>query len=186
MDFNHYKQHRFLPLEQAAKSKREGLKKNCVILEKNVAEVKQETKNMRKDIESLNNNSEKARRCINERKEQLFAKLEKKANAMIEDARQICERKTRSIEENMKTAETFENRVKATADMARSLLQDGNDEDIVRSYKSVQENVNKNEKKQGKQIEDDVVLPWSSEEIDRILAEEIINAMKKGNAVFEI
>ena len=180
MDFTHDKQHRFSPLEQAAKSKHEGLNKNCEILEKTVNEVRKKTEDMRKDIELLNNNFDKTQRLINEHKEQLFAKVEKKANSMIEDARRIWIRKTRNIEDNIKRMETFGNRGKATANLARTLLQDGNDEEILRSYKSVQKNVNKEGKEQNVQVKDDVVMPWSSDEIHTQLAEEIINFTKKG------
>ena len=56
---------------------------------------------------------------------------------MIQDARQVFDRNTRILAERVQQREIFVNRVKASTDTARSLMENGNDEEIVRSYQSV-------------------------------------------------
>ena len=146
MEFDHDKQHKFSPLEQAAQSKRKNLKKNCEILERAVADSDRATHVLKEDRKSVNCNFDKARRVVNERKEQLFGRLQerlqKNTNSIIQDVRQNFDRKMRKINRGINETETIVNRMKASADMARSLLENGNDEEIVRSFQSVEENVN--------------------------------------------
>ena len=180
MDFDHDKQHKFTPLERAAQSKRKDLKKNCEILERTVEHGKKETCTLKEDIKSLNNDFDKMQRLINERKQQFLAKVhntvDKKTNSMIEDARQVLDDKTKNIQAEIHEREGFLNRVKTSADMARSLLENANDEEIVRSCQSVQQNVNNTiEKGNHKEIcvENYSVHSWSSDEIDKMLLVEI-------------
>ena len=63
--------------------------------------------------------------------------------------------------------------MKASADMARSLLENGNDEEIVRSCQSVQRNVHHPMEKRESIAEDCVVISWSSDEIDTMILAEI-------------
>ena len=118
----------------------------------------------------------KAQRLKNERKEQLLGKLQerlqKKTNLVIEDARQIVDDNTGILEERIHQRETFVNRVKASTNMARSLLENGNDEEIVRSYQSVVNNDAIENDEENNKI-DDTVLSLSSDEIDTMLLAEI-------------
>ena len=178
MEFDHDKQHKFSPLEQAAQSKRKDLKTSSEILEKTVADCNRETRVLKEDCVLLNRNFDKAQRVINERKEQLLGRLQerlqKKTNSMIDDARQVFDRKTRNIDGRINDTLTFVNRVKASADMAHSLLENGNEEEIVRSFQSVQENVNNTKREAHEDVHDDVgVLPWNSAEIDKMLLAEV-------------
>ena len=64
--------------------------------------------------------------------------------------------------------------------MARSLLENGNDEEIVRSFQSVQENVNSANKEVHQDIYvDDNVLPWSAGEVDKMLLAEFKDFVKE-------
>jgi hypothetical protein len=93
---------------------------------------------------------------------------------MIDDVRQVFDRKTRNIDGRINDTLTFVNRVKASADMAHSLLENGNEEEIVRSFQSVQENVNNTKREADEDVYDDVgVLPWNSAEIDKMLLAEV-------------
>jgi hypothetical protein len=99
--------------------------------------------------------------------------LQKKTNLVIEDARQIVDDNTGILEERIHQRETFVNRVKASTNMARSLLENGNDEEIVRSYQSVVNNdAIENDVEENNKI-DDTVLSLSSDEIDTMLLAEI-------------
>jgi hypothetical protein len=178
MGFDHDKQHTFLPLEQAAQCKRKDLKTSSEILEKTVADCNRETRVLKKNCVLLNCNFDKTQCVINERKEQLLGRLQerlqKKTNSIIDDARQVFDRKSRNIDGRINETETFVNRVKASADTARSLLENGNDEEIVRSFQSVQENVNNAKREVHEDLHGDVgVLPWNSGEIDKMLIAEI-------------
>ena len=195
MEFDHDKQHKFSPIEQAARSKRKNLKKNCEILERAVADSDRATQVLKEDRKSLDCNFDKARRVVNERKEQLLARLQKilrkKTNSMIEDVRHNFDRKTRDFDSRINGRETFMNRVKASTDMARSLLENGNDEEIVCSYKSVQENVNNANREASQLVDvrhDDVsVLPWIPDKIDTMLLAEIKDIEDKGiNVIYDL
>ena len=180
MDFDHNKEHKFLPLKQAAQNKRKDLKKNCEMLERAAAVSNSDTCVLKKKAKSLENEFNSTERLINERKQQLLAKInnvvDKKTNSMIEDARRVLNGKTKIIVEEIHEREGFFKRMKASADMARSLLATGNDEEIVCSYHSLQENVN-NATKQGNKeelyAENRDVKSWHFDEIDTMLITEI-------------
>jgi hypothetical protein len=179
MDFDHDKQHEFSPLEQAGQSKRKDLKKNCEILEKAVANSDKETQVLNEDMKSLSNNFTMTQHLINERKQQLLAKIlntvDTKTNTMIEDARRVFDGKKNKIEEEIHEKKSFFKRVKVSAEMARSLLENGDDEEIVRSYQSVQENVDNATKTEcdRRSYHVDTALSWSSDEIDKMLLAEV-------------
>jgi hypothetical protein len=179
MDFDHDKQHNFSPLEQAAQSMRKDLKNNCEILELTVVDSDKETRVLKEDIQSLSNNFTMTQRLINERKQQLLTKVhntvDTKTNTMIGDARQVFDGKKKNIEEEIHEKEAFFKRVKVSAEMARSLLENGDDEEIVRSYQSVQENVDNAAKTEcdRRSYHVDTALSWSSDEIDKILLAEV-------------
>ena len=171
------KQHKFSRLEEAAQNKRKDLKTNREILEKSVAVSEQETIILKENRKTIDYNFDEAQSVINERKEHLLSKLEEKlrekTNSMIDDARRVCERKTRNIDTSIEEREMFSSRMKSSTDMVRSLLENGNDEEIVRSCQFVQENVNGAKETRESLAEDCVVLSWSSDEIDTMLLAEI-------------
>jgi hypothetical protein len=179
MDFDHDKQHEFSPLEQAGQNKRKDLKKNCEILEKAVANSDKETQVLNEDMKSLSNNFTMTQHLINERKQQLLAKIlntvDTKTNTMIEDARRVFDGKKKKIEEEIHEKKAFFKRVKVSAEMARSLLENGDDEEIVRSYQSVQENVDNAAKTEcdRRSYHIGTALSWSSDEIDKMLLAEV-------------
>ena len=173
MDFDHDKQHKFSPLEKAAQAKRKELKQNCEALERSVASGQQEMTVFKTIRESINHNFGKAQRIINARKELLLTRLQRKTNSMIEHARGVCEQKTRNVDNEIQEKQALVSRIKASADMARSVLENGNDEEIVRSSQSVQRNVHHPMEKRESIAEDGVVSPWSSDEIDTMLLAEI-------------
>jgi hypothetical protein len=165
------------PLEEIAERKRKELKTKCEILQRTVADRNKETQSLKKDIELLNNKFDKAQRLTNERKEQLLGRLQAnlliKTILVIEDARQVFDHNAGILEERIHQRETFVNRVTASTDMARSLLENGNDEEIVRSYQSVVNNdVIENDVEENEN-DDDTLLSLSSDEIDTMLLAEI-------------
>jgi hypothetical protein len=190
MDFDHDKQHKFSPLEQAAQSKRKDLKKNCAILERSVADSNKETAVLKIVCFSLDNNFQVAQRLLNERKQELLRELQdrigRKMNSMMDKVCQVFDDKTERVKMKINGTETFVNRLKASADMARSLLENGNDEEIVRSCQSVQENINSTNREVQEDIYvDDNVLLWSSGEIDKMLLAEIKDFVnEKGIVMF--
>ena len=142
MSFEHVRpDHECSPLEEVAERKREELKEECENLQRTVAEKHDEIYGLKENIESLKGNFVKMQHLVNEEKEQLLAELHDivniKANSIIEDARQVLAKNTKVLEERVQQKETFVNRVKASTDMARSLMENGNDEEIVGSYQSV-------------------------------------------------
>ena len=178
MDFDHNKEHKFLPLTQAAENKRKDLKENSEVLERTVADGNRKTQVLKEDNNLLKLNYDKAKCVINERKEQFFKRfqeaLEKKTGSVMEEARQVFDRKTKQVEDKINETEAFVNGMKASANMAHSLLENGNDEEIVRSFQSVQNNLNNAKKEILEKTSNDVcVLPWNSNDIDKMLLAEI-------------
>ena len=183
MDFVHDKEHKFLPLEQAAESKRKDLKKNCQMLERTVYYSNNDTDKLGNVRTSLDRNFVAAQSLLNDRKQELLAKLQDKIdgkiNSMMDNVRLIFDQKTERVTTQINRKETFVNRLKASADMAHSLLKNGNDEEIVRSFQSVQENVDSaNKEVHQDTYVDDNVLPWSAGEVDKLLHSEIEDFVK--------
>ena len=188
MDFDHDKQHKFSPLEQAAQSKRKDLRKNCEILERSVADSNKRTDVMKYVCHSLDNNFQVAQRLLNERKQELLRELQdrigRKMNSMMDKVCQVFDQKTERVKMKINGTETFVNRLKASADMGRSLLENGNDEEIVRSCQSVQENLNSTNREMQEDIYvDDNVLQWTSGGIDKMLLAEIKDFIKEKGIV---
>ena len=176
MSFEHVRpDHVCSPLEEIAETKREELKAKCKKLQSTVAKENNEMDVLKKHIESLNNDFDKTQRLVNKTKEQLLAKVrdivDKKANSMIEDARQVFDRNTRILEERVDYRESFVNRAKSSIDMARSLIQNGNDEEIVRCFQSVVNNAT--EDNFNSDTIHGSVPSWSSDEIETTLLADI-------------
>ena len=92
----------------------------------------------------------------------------------------MFDQKTEWLTPQINRTGTFVNRLKASADVARSLLENGNDDEIVRSFQSVQENINSANKEVHENIYvDDVVLPWGAGEVDKMLHSEIKDCLKE-------
>ena len=185
MSFEHVRpDHECSPLDEVAEKTRINLKTNCETLERAIANSNSEMQLLNKDRETLNNNFDTAQHLIIEREEQFLIKLQeilqKKTNELKEITRQVFDSKTKQVEDKINKAETFVNRIKASADMARSLLENGNDEEIVCSFQSVQENVDNTIDMDSKKLnnENNVVSLWSSDEIDTMFQEKIKNIMK--------
>ena len=176
MSFEHVRpDHICSPLEETAERKREELKTNCEGLRKTIFDTQKQTQSLKKEIKSLNSNFNEKQRLINEKKQQLLQeihdKMEKKTKSLIEDARRALEEKTNKLEQKVEERETFMTRIKASADMAHSLLENGNDEEVVRSYQSVVNNtVDKNYVKEDLQPDD---LHLTPTEIKTVLLAEI-------------
>ena len=179
MDFDHDRQHKFLPLEQAAQTKLKDLKKNYEILKRNLDDGNTDMNALKTTVKSFEDQFEMDQRLINNRREKLLAKIhstiDAKTNSMIEDARQTCDRQTRNAGKEIQEKDAFLNQVKASVDYACSVIENGNDEEIVRSYKSVRENVdnamkNRNKESYGKK---ETALSLNSEEIDTMLLSEL-------------
>ena len=121
----------------------------------------------------MSSNFNETERLIREKRQQLLKKLQdkvdKKTNSMIEHARRVLENSGTILQQKVAERETFMIRVQATADRARSLLENGNDEEIVRSCQSVQ-NVTDNAAENPKIFS----VSWSSDEIDTMLLADII------------
>ena len=99
MDFTHEKQHKLLPLEEAAESKREDLKKKCEVLETAVSKGNREKEELRSTHESLNLKFNDLEETINKTNKTLLAKvrerMKKKTTSMIADARKSYDDKRR-------------------------------------------------------------------------------------------
>ena len=179
MDFDHDKKHNFLPLEQAAQTKLKDLKKNYETLKRTQDIVDKEIEVLKETEKSVKDQFDKDQHLINERKQELLANFNRiitaKTNSMIEVERQTVERHTRNIELEIQEKYDFLSGVKASVDYARSLIEDGNDEEIVRSHKSVQENVNKAGRliRESYGSQQDAFRHLSPEQIDRTLLTEI-------------
>ena len=183
MDFDHDKQHKFSPIEKAAKSKRKVLEQNRETLERIIAKGKKEDLHLKEYLESVNQEFCEVERLINEKKDALLYNLKdrlcKKTRSMICNKQEVFERKTRNIHAKIEEKGTFLSRIKASADIARSLLENGNDEEIIRSCQSVQENVNSATETENFTYNlDNGAVMLGREEIDKMLLDEIKDVVK--------
>ena len=183
MEFDHDKQHKFLPIEKAAKSKRRVLEQNRETLEKIIAKSENTFMDLKTDLESLDREFYEVKNLIDARKDELLHELKDKllqeARWMISNKQAVFERKMGNIVAKMEDKETFVSRTKALANMALNLLENGNDEEIIRSCQSVQENVNNVTQTKNPICDfDNGDVKMSYQEIDNMFLDKMENVIK--------
>ena len=182
MDFDHMRpDHVCLPLEKVAKKKIEALKESCATLDDKLTEGHEALRVLRNVAQSLENNINKTRRVINERKREILTTVErmldKNAESLIQEADVIFKNKYQAIAEQMKQVQNCVDKLKGSSDVSSSLLANGNDEEIVVLQKVIQKNAEKMKNEYPRNtspVHDDKILNYNSERIDTMLMVDVV------------
>ena len=174
------------PLEETAQRKREELKTIYQTLENNESQSTQLYDELAITLCYLDKNLEEAKNHIHKRKNSILTDvndvLEKKAQSLIEEIENTARVKNQTIDEQLKRVSHHMAAQKETHDVAKALVENGSNEEILLSYKSVQESVENGER--GYEIKlihvmDDELPRCSDEELDNKFFDEI-KAITKG------
>ena len=148
MEFDHLRpDHVCLPLETIAEKKLEALKLNYLTFEENLSRGNEKLRKLSNVVESLKDNIETVRRKIYQEKSETLAKIscmfEEKEKSLVNKAEKIYNENMSAVTEEMEEVQTYVNKVGASADLASTLIANGNDEEIVLAQMAVQENAKK-------------------------------------------
>ena len=170
------------PLEEIAERKREELKTICQSIDKNGCP---ETQDLCSELEltshNLNQTLEEVKRKIHERKKGVLAMVEnvldKKALSLIQKAKFIAVVKKRAIAEELKRISEHKAGQRKVYDIAMALVDNGSNEEIMLSHKSVQQSIENGAKEYERAPEiDDQLSEYSDEELDNLFFHEIITS----------
>ena len=169
------------PLEEIAERKREELKTLCQSLDKNDCP---ETQDLCSELEltshNVNQNLEEVERKIHERKKGVLAVVEnvlhKKAVSLIQKAKFTAMLKKRAIDEELKRISEHQAGQRKFYDTAMALVDNGSNEEIILSHKSVQQSIENSAKEYERNEHkiDDQLSKYSDEELDNLFFHEII------------
>ena len=171
------------PLEEIAERKREELKTICQSIDKNGCP---ETQDLCSELEltshNLNQTLEKVKGKIHERKKEVLAMVEnvldKKALSLIQKAKFIAVLKRRAIHIELKRISEHKAGQRKVYDTAMALVDNGSNEEIMLSHKSVQQSI-ENSAKEYERNEyeiDDQLSEYNDEELDNLFFHEIITS----------
>ena len=148
MLFDHVKpDHECSPLEIVAEEKKTALEKNLRDLDNMLKQGNKIIQELSKRSRALVNNMKEAERNIKEHKDRILEAIEKalnkKSEALINDARLEFNQKQKVINTIIGEVKAYVGRVNGTADMSRNVLASGTEEQLVSSQKGIHANVEK-------------------------------------------
>ena len=170
-------------LEEIAERKREYLKTICQTLESKESHSTQLYDELAATSFFLDENLEEVKSHIHKRKNIVLKctknVLEKKAQSLIKETENTARVKNRTIDEELKRISDHKAGQRKAYDIAKALIENGSNEEIMLSHKSVLQSVEKSEKGCERKEIDDKVPQYSDEQLDRMFYDEI-EASKKG------
>ena len=148
MDFDHIRPDHFCyPSADVAKNQREILRSRCVSLEESLTEGKETLKLISYVTQLLEDNTEKAINEIERRKkvdlETFTRNLEEQAKRMKNEVAKKRVETFESLTKQSTEMKYYVDKVKGSFNLAKNLLEKGNDEEILSSQKMIEENVEK-------------------------------------------
>jgi methylphosphotriester-DNA--protein-cysteine methyltransferase len=178
MSFEHVRpDHECSPLEEIAERKREDLKRVCEILDRNNSHNTESYDELAVTSFYLDKDLEKGKSQIHKEKNSVLAfvksTLEKKAQRLIKELENAARIKKQTIDEEMKQISDYMAGQRKTYDMAKALIENGSDEEVVLSHKSVRQCVENGEKKYERKEIDDKLPQYDAEKLNRIFSHEI-------------
>ena len=182
MDFDHSKpDHICSSLETVAEKKLEALKINYSTFESKLSEGNEALQQLTNYVQLLEDNMEKARKEIKERKSEILATVERmledKAKSLVNEAEAIFTNKQSAAVKLKEEVQTYVNKVGASADLSSTLIANGNDEDIVLFQKVVQEKAETLQTeypRNARPVENNKILIDNSERVDELLIEDVV------------
>ena len=177
MSFDHVRPgHVCFILEEIAEQKREKLKTLCLTLDNHETRNSQVYDDLKSSTLCLENDLRQVKNRIHQTKNNIleFLKkcLDKKATSLIKKAENIARFKHEIIDEELKRIADHMEGQKRTYTIAKSLLDTGTNEEIMLSYKSVQQSVNNDEMKHERKDMDTKLPNYNKSELDRIFYDE--------------
>lgn len=183
--FDHFRpDHVCSPLEDIAARKRMELKKICTALEskKNRAnsyydELSFSSLGIDEQLEAVRNSTLQVKDRILKSVEYT---LDKKAKSLIEENEKVARVKKQSIEQEIKRVSDVKAGQKKTYDMATALVDNGSEEEIMLSFKLVQESVEKDEEECKVRTVDKKLPGYSDEQLSGMFFDELKAIERKG------
>ena len=148
MVLNHIKQnHSCLSIDEVADKQREALRLGCAIFNEKLAECNEALVAICNAIHLLEDNTKKMKAKIIQQKQQILQivtqKLEKKAQLMIDGVDKIFSIKHDDLSKQLAALKAYVEKVKSSVNLQKSLLEKGNNEEILSSQTIIDENVEK-------------------------------------------
>ncbi|XP_028413369.1 tripartite motif-containing protein 45-like [Dendronephthya gigantea] len=182
--FEHFQpKHVCSPLEDIAARKREELKAICTALESKKNSKNKYYEKLNLDSNGIELRLEREKDNARKRKDRILKSVEdalnKKVQTLIEEKQKVARVKKQAIEKEIKRVSDERAGQKKTYDMAKALVDNGSEEEIMLSFKLVQESV-KNGVEKDKVGTIDIELPkHSNEELDNIFLGELKKIKKE-------
>ncbi len=177
------------PLDEIAERKREELKTICQTLENNESQSTQLCNNLAISSCFLDKRLEEVKSNIHQRKNCVLKCIkdivERKAQSLIEKTENTARVKKQTIHQELKKVSEHKVRQRKAYDTAKALIQNGSNEEIMLSHKSVQQSVEHGSKQYERQEIDSKLPQFCDEELDNIFFDEIKTGKKgKGEYTF--
>ena len=177
------------PLEEIAERKREELKTLCQTLENNESHSTQLYNNLAitscyldKKLEEVKSHIHKRTNCVLKCIKDI---VERKEQSLIDKTKNTARVKKQTIHEELKKVSEHKVRQRKAYDTAKALIENGSNEEVMLSHKSVQQSVENGAKKYERQEIDSKLPQFCNEELDDMFFDEIKTSKKgKGEYTF--
>ena len=175
--------HECSPLEEIAERKREELKKVCEVFNINDSQNTEFYYELAFTAIYLDENLKQAKSQIQKSKNSVLkfvnALLEKKAQCLIKELENSAKVKHQTIDEELKRVSDHMAGQRKTYDVAKALVENGSNEEIMLSYKSVRQSVENSEMKYERKEIDDKLPQCGDDELDSKFFHEINTSGRK-------
>ena len=176
MVLNHVKQnHSCLSIGDVADKQREMLRSGFALLSKELTEGNEALETIYNVTEFLENNANKVKAQVIEQKEEILKavaqKLEEKARFMINEVDKIYNTMHNDLSQQRDVIRTYVDKVKSSVDLQRSLLDNGNNEEVVLSHNMIEQNIEKLKNERPKEMKPvhDGKIEYESKAVQEIL-----------------
>ena len=184
MVLNHVKRnHSCLSIGDVADKKREALRAGFAVLNKELTEGNEALEAIYNVTEFLEDNAKKVKAQIILQKEKILKavadKLEEKARFMINEVDKIYNTMHNDLSKQRDVIRTYVDKVKSSVDLPRSLLDNGNNEEVVLSQNMIEQNIEKlkNERPKDMKPVHDSKIEYESKAIKDVNATEILDKL---------
>ena len=184
MVLNHVKQnHSCLSIGDVADKQREMLRSGFAVLNKELTEGNEALEAIYNVTEFLENNAKKVKAQIIEQKEEILKavaqKLEEKARFMINEVDKIYNTMHNDLSKQRDVIRAYVDKVKSSVDLPRSLLDNGNNEEVLLSQNMIQQNIEKLKNERPKEMNPvhDGKIEYESKAIKDVNATEILDKL---------
>ena len=182
MVLNHIKQnHSCLSIDEVADKQREALRLGCATLNNKLAEGNEALVAICNAIHLLEDNTKKIKAKIIQQKQEILQtvneKLEEKAQSMIDEVDKLFSTKHDDLSKQLAGIKAYVEKVKSSVILPKSLLEKGNNEEILSSQTMIDENIEKVKNELPKNLEPvhDGSIQYENEPINDLNVTEILD-----------